>query len=1299
MKIQNKQEIEFFGTKTGNANSIALGYATETKNFGEVAVGVMNKSTAAKDPNSAKGVCVDSDATLFSVGCGGSGERKNALEVKGDGSVIISGKDGDINVADKIKEALDTDKNIELVKSTDSDLQYTLMVNNESRGSINIPKDQFLKSVSYDEANKQLVFTFVTMDEDEHIERVPIDDLKDVYTAGEGISINNNVISADFSSVNQAISDEKTQRETTDNEIKSTLDTKADETELEKQVEYLKAHSFYLGDEGQVAGPFKAQIFEFDKNIQETKNNEEYAYADISWSLGDDEEVQRCIYDKSLDKTIKITGIGSRGSIDTEGDYFRTAEHLDLSHTFYLDNEKTGDTENLDELTIEESDVFKTLPYIDTSDTLKDDTTPQYIYDATDRKWIEIVETWYLDSSYYLFNTEEPLDLTHELGYCDYSTIWNYATTSGTFSTALGYGAIAKYGSTALGWIASANNNDSVAIGHFANATGGSSTALGPDTHATRPDSTALGKGSTASGDASIALGSVASASGDTSIALGSHASTTDNNSIAFGGNASAKYRNTIALGYNANATNDCSIAIGIDAKTVGPFTIALGNNTNTMGFDSIALGSYASTNGSYSIALGNSAKASADNTIVIGQNNYSSNSACYSLSSAGTPLMEVERNKKGLYLQGLGGYNGTNLVIKNNNTETLNPQIKSVQQLIDEKAVKADVDAALEKKADETSIPTKLSQLTNDAKYITKSDIPTVDLTPYATKEELNEVKQDVEHVKDDLQYVMQQETILDQVSYGIEWDNSTASSDCVRIGNLAMHKSLPIQSQMKGVIHQHGVIQYYLDPNDWSKKADGTPSRLDGYDGEIGVTIPKFYLWSETEGTKRRVRISEIKAVPHAQEIPAHIIGAKKPCQLKKVPENMGYLSTLPVNSLVSICNDSDYCCGAQSTTNDSLINTYPERCRFGKQTSGISRATARQYAKLAGNQLQMYDQYKALMWLYYIEYANLDCQTEFNAAPTSEGYKQGGLGTGCTNISYDVWYTFNEQYPIFKNDAMNSYGNFTASKSVTLPAYNYNTTSSTISQYAKNSGTTATVSNNVATITNATNNELYSFQFYRGGTIVYTVTGATEANPIIFYEDSINSPVASATSDGDITVIWNNNTVTKHIGIKTTGSCNVTITVKSFTSSTIQIPAMATWVNSYRGIQEPFGDTWTNIDGIIVNKKSDGVNNIYVTDNINFGDDVSKMKLIGEYDVSSDWLKDLNIGEHGDLLSVTDTYAKSKFKDYRWDNNNDYDRLFLVGGPAGNGSGAGLAVFDSHNGLGTAWTYFSFRITTMI
>lgn len=102
-----KQETQFFGTKCGNANSIAVGYATETTNYGEIATGILNKSTKGDNPNSPEGVVGDSKATLFSVECGTKGERKNALEVKGDGSVIISGKDGsDVNIAD-LAEKLD----------------------------------------------------------------------------------------------------------------------------------------------------------------------------------------------------------------------------------------------------------------------------------------------------------------------------------------------------------------------------------------------------------------------------------------------------------------------------------------------------------------------------------------------------------------------------------------------------------------------------------------------------------------------------------------------------------------------------------------------------------------------------------------------------------------------------------------------------------------------------------------------------------------------------------------------------------------------------------------------------------------------------------------------------------------------------------------------------------------------------------------------------------------------------------------------------------------------------------------
>ena len=83
---------------------------------------------------------------------------------------------------------------VEIVKNSQSDLQYTLKVDGEDVGEINIPKDQFLKEVSYDSGNKQLVFVFETTDGTETV-NVAIDDLVDTYTAGNGLKLENNQFS------------------------------------------------------------------------------------------------------------------------------------------------------------------------------------------------------------------------------------------------------------------------------------------------------------------------------------------------------------------------------------------------------------------------------------------------------------------------------------------------------------------------------------------------------------------------------------------------------------------------------------------------------------------------------------------------------------------------------------------------------------------------------------------------------------------------------------------------------------------------------------------------------------------------------------------------------------------------------------------------------------------------------------------------------------------------------------------------------------------------------------------------
>ena len=151
----------------------------------------------------------------------------------------------------------------------------------------------------------------------------------------------------------------------------------------------------------------------------------------------------------------------------------------------------------------------------------------------------------------------------------------------------------------------------------------------------------------------------------------------------------------------------------------------------------------------------------------------------------------------------------------------------------------------------------------------------------------------------------------IEDLVSYGIEYDSSVSNPKCTRIGNPLMHKSLPIQSQYQGCVVKDGVLQYWLDPNDWSKKAyrgviasdsgvnagnigvtsdSGTQedSILDGTDGDVCVHIPKFYGKSGTSGSKSWVRISTQKIDNTWMEIPEMYVDAYKKWDNYKVCKN---------------------------------------------------------------------------------------------------------------------------------------------------------------------------------------------------------------------------------------------------------------------------------------------------------------------------------------------------------------------------------------------------------------------------
>lgn len=206
-----------YGKNPEGALSTISGYATETTNFGETAFGILNKSTRDEENFTTPEVVSSSTATLFSVGNGTDHDsRKNIIELKADGTVYINGVgqyDGTnpgeaTDIADEfqgihdditgLNEDVDRiDNTIESIHISEDDenLIYTLLVDGQERGTINIPRDQFLKNVSYNEETNNLEFTFIVRGENnEEVEKqinVNMTDLEDIYSAGDGLNLEN----------------------------------------------------------------------------------------------------------------------------------------------------------------------------------------------------------------------------------------------------------------------------------------------------------------------------------------------------------------------------------------------------------------------------------------------------------------------------------------------------------------------------------------------------------------------------------------------------------------------------------------------------------------------------------------------------------------------------------------------------------------------------------------------------------------------------------------------------------------------------------------------------------------------------------------------------------------------------------------------------------------------------------------------------------------------------------------------------------------------------------------------------
>lgn len=358
------------------------------------------------------------------------------------------------------------------------------------------------------------------------------------------------------------------------------------------------------------------------------------------------------------------------------------------------------------------------------------------------------------------------------------------------------------------------------------------------------------------------------------------------------------------------------------------------------------------------------------------------------------------------------------------------------------------------------------------------------------------------------------------DVLAYGVQFDTTVADPHLTRIGNMSFHKSLPIQSQLKGCIAQGGDVIYWLNESDWRFKKEavtesveltvkgdvytmvsyefntlkydkqwvkinGVACQIDGidtstnqahllttnelkalslksgtmtielgavlsgYDGTVKVYCPAFYIKSIADGNIAKVWLSTYKIDDTYTYQPEILVDAYRSTVLNTVPDRMGYLSSLPVNSAISVVNTNTYCRGGNNTTLlDQYLATDPFRTDLGKPKTHLSRATMRAYSRKAGSQMLSYDQYKNIFyWLYVVEYANFNSQEAYNATLTNEGYRQGGMGKGITTMNN--WNEYNQIKPLTPCGYGNTLGNGTGLVSLTIPEFAWGPTSSAAAQ----------------------------------------------------------------------------------------------------------------------------------------------------------------------------------------------------------------------------------------------------------
>ena len=208
----------------------------------------------------------------------------------------------------------------------------------------------------------------------------------------------------------------------------------------------------------------------------------------------------------------------------------------------------------------------------------------------------------------------------------------------------------------------------------------------------------------------------------------------------------------------------------------------------------------------------------------------------------------------------------------------------------------------------------------------------------------------------------------------YGVSWSETSSNPDCTRIGNMDMHRTLPIQSMMKpfafncGQPHfkdQYVPVKENFTSGQYSHNVNDQLSQA-ANDVNIMIKIPEFWY---TDDYNFNTKTHDLKICQHAKSGWNH--------------HKEAYVSAYELYNL-----------------NGRAISK-----RENIPTVNFTRANGRTWARANGFDgeakwnLYTYEEHRAICHLFLVEYATRNSQKAVNTTLTVEGFRQGGLGSGCT------------------------------------------------------------------------------------------------------------------------------------------------------------------------------------------------------------------------------------------------------------------------------------------------------------